>query len=47
MEALLNKIGQLNNTASANYNNVLERVLITCVEMLKDRGYNVLMIAEQ
>lgn len=41
MEILLNKIGQLNNTASSNCNSVLERVITTCVEMLKDRGYNV------
>lgn len=41
MEILLNKIGQLNSTTTANYTVVLERVLKTCVEMLKDRKYNV------
>tara|TARA_B100001741_G_scaffold75654_1_gene61221 strand:+ start:11983 stop:12600 length:618 start_codon:yes stop_codon:yes gene_type:complete len=41
MEILLNKIGQLNSTTTANYTIVLERVLRTCIEMLKDRGYNV------
>jgi DNA-directed RNA polymerase I, II, and III subunit RPABC1 len=41
MEGLLLKIGQLNNSATASYNLVLERVLYTTIEMLKDRGYNV------
>jgi DNA-directed RNA polymerase subunit H (RpoH/RPB5) len=41
MEILLNKIGKLNSTTTANYTVVLECVLRTCVEMLKDRGYNV------
>ena len=39
MENLLNKIGKLNNTATANYVTVMENVLRTCVEMLKDRGF--------
>ena len=39
METLLNKIGQLNNTATSNYNLILERVLKTITEMLKDRGF--------
>ena len=41
MEALLNKIGQINNTASANHNIILERVLKTVIEMLKDRGFTI------
>lgn len=41
MESVLIKIGQINNSATASYALVLERVLKTCVEMLKDRGYNV------
>lgn len=41
MDILLNKIGQLNSTTTANYTIVLERVLRTCIEMLKDRGFNV------
>lgn len=41
MEAILNKIGLINKTANANYNSILDRVLKTTVEMLKDRGYNV------
>ena len=41
MEELLNKIGQLNNTSKADYTVVLGRTLTTCIEMLRDRGYNV------
>lgn len=41
MEALLQKIGQLNNTANADYHRVLEGVLRNTIDMLKDRGYNV------
>lgn len=41
MENILNKIGQINNSATARYNVVLERVLKTCMEMLRDRGYTV------
>ena len=40
METILNKIGQINNSATARYNIVLERVLKTLKEMLKDRGYS-------
>ena len=39
MESILNKIGQVNNTATSNYNLILERVLKTITEMLKDRGF--------
>lgn len=40
MENILNKIGQINSSATARYNVVLERVLKTSIEMLKDRGYS-------
>ena len=38
MESLLNKIGQINNTATTYYGSVLEKVMKTVIEMLKDRG---------
>lgn len=41
MDDLLNKIGKLNNTSVANSHIVLQRVLITVCDMLKDRGYMV------
>ena len=41
MEELLSKIGQLNNSATASYGLVLERVMRTSSEMLRDRGYTV------
>ena len=41
MDEILNKIGQINNTSTASYNVILERVIRTVVEMLKDRGYSV------
>ena len=40
MEEILNKIGQINNSATARYNVVLNSVLKTCIDMLRDRGYN-------
>jgi DNA-directed RNA polymerase subunit H (RpoH/RPB5) len=42
METILNQIGQINNSATARYNVVLERVLKTCIEMLRDRGYTLI-----
>ena len=41
MDTLLLKIGQLNNTASANHGVILERVIKTCVQMLQDRNLEV------
>jgi DNA-directed RNA polymerase subunit H (RpoH/RPB5) len=42
MDDLLVKIGQINNSATASYAPVLESVLTTCQEMLKDRGFTVI-----
>lgn len=39
MDDILNKIGKLNQTANADHSVVLERVLKTATEMLKDRGF--------
>lgn len=42
MENILTKIGQINNSATARYSVVLESVLKTCIQMLKDRGFTVI-----
>ena len=42
MESILNKIGQINNSATVCYSVVLERVMKTCIDMLKDRGFTVI-----
>lgn len=42
MENILTKIGQINNSATARYSVVLESVLKTCIQMLKDRGFSVI-----
>lgn len=42
MENILTKIGQINNSATARYSVVLESVLKTCIQMLKDRGFTII-----
>lgn len=41
METFLIRLGQLNNSATSDPNVILERILKTSIEMLKDRGYTV------